>query len=1014
MRLIEGIRNRKYFVIFLALFMVFSVVTASTSHAALTAGKSGKTVWTYLGTGKDGKAYKSTNTGNKQPKYSVKVGSATYTGYCINPNKGWGSGKYMVSKSYNNSSAISKYSAAKKELLSYVLLYGYNSGKSAPYGNINDYYAATQTVVWQVLEGNIVMNSEGKWTKNNTSDKAYKLIKGHSYGVKCYEYIKKEMSGHVVGSSFTKVTAEKAKNSKYIMKYNYKAKSWSITLNDTKGINYLKQKSATSGLTMIRSGKNYTFTTKNSGNYTSTLTNDKNYGSTQSAMVFDSGTSSIQSVALGATDTKMFYVAFETEKTGMGQIIKVDEKGNRLSGFKFKVKCQSNGYENTLTTDDNGTISASLYPGIYTVEEVLNDEQIKNNWQAAEATKLNVTAGKTSSIEVKNIREKKATLKIVKKTSDGGPVEGFKFKIEGHLFDQKTLIADEIINMADPSYEDSAYEVSEWSIVDEDIIDSINQDAKSGKTGSYVVRLKAIGVHKVSDSISKSKKSNSKESVIVAGADTEISSANSTESSNGSAEETLSVTESTDNETSESEKGEDGKKTININTHVTVTTSYASDEDTNIIKKTDDNVTVNDFTWNGVATKYSNEFSTNDKGIINIDNIQFGEYEISEAMNKNQSIRYETPTAQKIKITEENQDDIEPFVFENKAKESKVKVIKKCSDGSVENIKFKITGKTSWGETLTHDDSNTSEAIEGIEAVTDENGIADFGYLPPGEYIATEVDVDLDKYMPIDPQKFTITGNEKNGEVIELTFENKPKSDLTISKQDATTGKELPGAKLQLIDKDTDEIIEEWESTSEPNIIKNLSYGKVLILKELISPSLITDKNRGYINGNEEYVTGFAKAKPIEITVGSQDRVTMIDELTQVVVTKQDATTSTELPGATLQIVDPETNRVIHQWTSTKEPHVIEGLIDGKEYILRENQAPTGYDIAEEIKFTVGRDSEIVMYDKHAIVPVKDTPEKKTPETGDKTSTKILMILGGLATAAMLVACIIIATRRRA
>ena len=1012
MRLIASMRNRKYFVIFVVVFIALSMITASTSHAALTAGKSGKTVWTYLGVGKDGKAYKSTNTGNKQPKYSVKVGTSTYTGYCINPDKGWGSGKSMVSKSYTNSSAMNKYSATKKELLSYVLLYGYNSGKSAPYGNVNDYYAATQTLVWQVLEGDIIMDSDGKWTKNNTSDKAYKLIKGHSYGVKCYEHIKEEMSGHVIGASFTQTTADKAKNNKHTLKYNYKTKNWSATLNDTKGINYLKQKSATSGLTMTRSGKKYTFVAKNSGNHASTLINDRSYGTSQSAMVFDSGTSSIQSVALGATDTKLFYAAFETEKEGIGQIIKVDEKGNRLAGFKFKVKCESNGYEKTLTTDDSGIISENLYPGVYTVEEMLTDEQIKSNWQTADIAKLTVKAGETSSIEIKNTKEQRASFKIVKKTSDGGTVEGFKFKIEGHLFDQRTLTVDEVIKTANPSYGDDSYQISEWSVADENIIDSINQDAKNGKTGTYAVKLKAIGISKDSDSNKASDTDN--ESVTISDASGNIEDdGNSKETSNNSETGTTDTSNSSDRGNSESEK-KDSNEPIIINTHVTVTTVYINDEAGGKVQKTDDNVTLNDFTWNGVATKYSNEFTTNDKGVISINNIQFGEYEISETMDKSQSTRYEKPASQKIKITEDNQDNIEPFVFENKAKKSKVKVIKKCADGNIENIKFRITGRTSWGETLKSGDSEGGEVTEGIETVTDENGIADFGYLPPGEYTATEVDVDLDKYMAIASQEFTITGDEKDGDVIELTFENKPKSDLIISKQDATTSKELPGAKLQLSDKETGEVIEEWVSTNEPHIIKNLSYGKVVILKELLSPSLVTDENKGFINENDEYVTGFAKAKPIEITVGDQDKVIMIDELTQVVVSKQDTTTSAELPGATLQIIDPETNNVIHEWTSTKEPHVIEGLIDGKEYILRENQAPIGYDIAEEIKFTVGKDSEIVMYDKHAIVSVQDTPDKKTPETGDKTSTKILMILGGLATAALLVTCVVLATRKRA
>ncbi len=52
-------------------------------------------------------------------------------------------------------------------------------------------------------------------------------------------------------------------------------------------------------------------------------------------------------------------------------------------------------------------------------------------------------------------------------------------------------------------------------------------------------------------------------------------------------------------------------------------------------------------------------------------------------------------------------------------------------------------------------------------------------------------------------------------------------------------------------------------------------------------------------------------------------------------------------------------------------------LIAGKEYTLRETIAPDGYEIANEIKFTVNDDgtvTEVVMYDEH-------TPDLETPPT---------------------------------
>ena len=57
-----------------------------------------------------------------------------------------------------------------------------------------------------------------------------------------------------------------------------------------------------------------------------------------------------------------------------------------------------------------------------------------------------------------------------------------------------------------------------------------------------------------------------------------------------------------------------------------------------------------------------------------------------------------------------------------------------------------------------------------------------------------------------------------------------------ISKQDVTTGKELPGATLQIIDENGN-VVEEWVSTNEAHFIEGkLTAGKEYTLKEIIAP----------------------------------------------------------------------------------------------------------------------------------------------------------------------------------
>ncbi len=68
---------------------------------------------------------------------------------------------------------------------------------------------------------------------------------------------------------------------------------------------------------------------------------------------------------------------------------------------------------------------------------------------------------------------------------------------------------------------------------------------------------------------------------------------------------------------------------------------------------------------------------------------------------------------------------------------------------------------------------------------------------------------------------------------------------------------------------------------------------------------------------------------------------------------KKRLTGQEELPGAHLQLIDPETGAVLDQWVSGQEPHLISGLHAGKIYNLREIKAPPGYALCDDMVFTV-------------------------------------------------------------
>ena len=87
------------------------------------------------------------------------------------------------------------------------------------------------------------------------------------------------------------------------------------------------------------------------------------------------------------------------------------------------------------------------------------------------------------------------------------------------------------------------------------------------------------------------------------------------------------------------------------------------------------------------------------------------------------------------------------------------------------------------------------------------------------------------------------------------------------------------------------------------------------------------------------------------------------------VIHKTDITTGSELPGATLQVIDSE-GTVVEEWISKEKPHDIAALPDGK-YTLREITAPYGYEMAEDVEFEVKED--IITCE----VTMKDKPEEK-------------------------------------
>lgn len=148
-----------------------------------------------------------------------------------------------------------------------------------------------------------------------------------------------------------------------------------------------------------------------------------------------------------------------------------------------------------------------------------------------------------------------------------------------------------------------------------------------------------------------------------------------------------------------------------------------------------------------------------------------------------------------------------------------------------------------------------------MTAVSDENGHFEFDKIPYGEYIVREIEAPTGYILSDESYPVTIS---EDGEVIEIKAVNKS-TKVRITKQDITTGEELPGATLQIIDEDGN-VATEWVSTDEAHFIEGkLIAGKEYTLRETIAPD------------------GYEIASEIKFTVntdGSVTEVVMYDEHT--------------------------------------------------------------------------------------------------------------------------------------
>ena len=285
----------------------------------------------------------------------------------------------------------------------------------------------------------------------------------------------------------------------------------------------------------------------------------------------------------------------------------------------------------------------------------------------------------------------------------------------------------------------------------------------------------------------------------------------------------------------------------------------------------------------------------------------------------------------------------------------------------------------------------TDEFIE--SATTGEDGKAVFNTdVPLGIYYFKELDAPegfliSDEKIYIDAKYAGEDVTTINADMVATDYPT-----LTyVSKTDITGDVEIPGAGLQVINADTEELMYEWVSDGKEHVIEGLPSGKY-ILRETIAPNGYEIARDVKFEVSEE---PDADGKP-QVT-----RVQMKDdyEYGHLAIIKNDMSGEIFLPNAVYEVRDIDDNVIDTLKTNKKgyakstvdyligtynEKGVFESY---KTYYLVEVEAPKGYELDDTpVEFNFSKERDMVL-------KVKDMKSTPLPDTGDSNNYARLALL---------------------
>ena len=282
---------------------------------------------------------------------------------------------------------------------------------------------------------------------------------------------------------------------------------------------------------------------------------------------------------------------------------------------------------------------------------------------------------------------------------------------------------------------------------------------------------------------------------------------------------------------------------------------------------------------------------------------------------------------------------------------------KTSEDGVLEGFTFLVEGE-GYSQTFT---------TEGAGKIYIED-------LAPGEYTVTEQESELTTRYAI-PAGQTVTVTADQAATVEF-YNALLRGKITGHKTGAEQAP-LEGVTFGLFTAEATEFTEETAiSTTETDANGEFTfeapYGSFQVMELATLPGYLT---------MEEPIT-------VEVNAAEVELEPIANNQTVIHISKVDAETGEELPGATLELYAPD-GTLIESWETSDIPHVITGLPVGEGYVLHEVAAPEGFEIAEDVTFNVEETSEIQfvgMVDE----PSPEKPEEpETPQEPDEPAPQV-------------------------